>query len=158
MSPSSSVYTQSPSPYSTQNPGSTSILGDSYEPNQSFSSPGSTKVTSEIFVLNNKMGHMDWADTESGTSSELEVTQALRRLEVQLSLNEDNFEDIVSFGSKHETVHDSNPKHDQRVISNQEQSAAFSRPDDQGLFYDGCNGRQGKLNKLDLLRTHGLNQ
>ncbi|XP_028243458.1 calmodulin-binding transcription activator 4-like isoform X3 [Glycine soja] len=142
LSPSSSVYTQSPSPYSTQNPGSTSILGDSYEPNQSFSSPGSTKVTSEIFVLNNKMGHMDWADTESGTSSELEVTQALRRLEVQLSLNEDNFEDIVSFGSKHETVHDSNPKHDQRVISNQEQSAAFSRPDDQGLFYDGCNGRQ----------------
>ena len=52
---------------------------------------------------------MDWADTKSGTSSELEVTQALCRLEVQLSLNEDNFEDIVSFDSKHETVHDSNP-------------------------------------------------
>ena len=72
-------------------------------------------------------------------------------------MNEDNFEDIVSFGSKHETTHDSNPQHDQRVISNQEQSAAFSGPDDQGLFYDGYNGRQGKLNKLDLLRTHGLN-
>ena len=54
--------------------------------------------------------------------------------------------------------HYANHNHDQRVISNQEQSAAFSRPDDQGLFYDGCNGRQGKLNKLDLLRTHGLNQ
>ncbi|KHN34827.1 Calmodulin-binding transcription activator 4 [Glycine soja] len=144
LSPSSSsVYTQSPSPYSTQNPGSTSILGDSYEPNQSFSSPGSTEVTSDMFVLNNKMGHMDGTDTESGTSPELEVTQALRRLEVQLSLNEDNFEDIVSFGSKHETTHDSNPQHDQRVISNQEQSAAFSGPDDQGLFYDGYNGRQG---------------
>ena len=44
------------------------------------------------------------------------------------------------------------------MISNQEQFATFSRPDDEGLFYDRYNERQGKLNKLDLLTTHGLNQ
>ncbi|XP_047150004.1 calmodulin-binding transcription activator 4 isoform X1 [Vigna umbellata] len=144
LSPSSSAaFSQSPSPYSDLNPGSTSILVDSYEPNQSFSSPGTTEVTSDIFILNNKMDHMDGTDAESGTSSELEVTQALRRLEVQLSLNEDSFEDIAPFCNKHETAHDSNPLEKQRVISNQEQSAAFSGPDDQGLFYDEYNGRQG---------------
>ncbi|KAK7400028.1 hypothetical protein VNO78_11226 [Psophocarpus tetragonolobus] len=135
LSPSSSAFSQSSSPYSTQNPGSTSIHADSYEPNQSFSSPGSAEITSDIFIPSNTMGHMDGTDAESGTSSELEVTQALRRLEVQLSLNEDNFEDIAPFGNNHE--------HNQRVISNQEQSAAFSGPDDQRLFYDGYNGRQG---------------
>ncbi|XP_027919739.1 calmodulin-binding transcription activator 4 isoform X2 [Vigna unguiculata] len=144
LSPSSSsAFSQSPSPYSNQNPGSTSILVDSYEPNQSFSSPGTTEVTSDIFILNNKMDHMDGTDAESGTSSELEVTQALRRLEVQLSLNEDSFEDIAPFCNKHEIAHDSNPLDNQRVISNKEQSAAFSGPDDQGLFYDEYNGRQG---------------
>ncbi|QCD83556.1 GA-binding protein transcription factor [Vigna unguiculata] len=143
LSPSSSsAFSQSPSPYSNQNPGSTSILVDSYEPNQSFSSPGTTEVTSDIFILNNKMDHMDGTDAESGTSSELEVTQALRRLEVQLSLNEDSFEDIAPFCNKHEIAHDSNPLDNQRVISNKEQSAAFSGPDDQGLFYDEYNGRQ----------------
>ncbi|RDY09637.1 Calmodulin-binding transcription activator 4, partial [Mucuna pruriens] len=144
LSPSSSsAFSQSPSPYSTQNPGSTSILGDTYEPNQSFSSPGSAEITSDVFTLNNEKDHMDGTDAESGTSTELEVTQALRRLEEQLSLNENNFEEIAPFLNNHETAHDSNPQHNQRVISSQEQSAAFSGPDDQGLFYDGYNERQG---------------
>ncbi|CAJ1978424.1 unnamed protein product [Sphenostylis stenocarpa] len=82
------------------------------------------------------MDHMDGTDAESGTSSELEVSQALRRLEIQLSLNEDSFEDIAPFCNKQETTIDSNPQHNKRVINNQEQSAAFSEPDDQGLFYD----------------------
>lgn len=89
---------------------------------------------------------MDGTDAESGTSSELEVTQALRRLEVQLSLNEDSFEDIAPFCNKQEAAHDPNLLHNQTVISNQDQSAAFSGSDDQGLFYDEYKGRQGKTN------------
>ncbi|XP_068476459.1 calmodulin-binding transcription activator 4 isoform X3 [Phaseolus vulgaris] len=144
LSPSSSsAFCQSPSPYSNQNPGSTSTLVDSYEPNQSFSSSGTTEVTSDIFILSNKMDHMDGTDAESGTSSELVVTQALRRLEVQLSLNEDSFEDIAPFCNKHEAAHDPNLLHNQTVISNQDQSAAFSGSDDQGLFYDEYKGGQG---------------
>ncbi|XP_020229866.1 calmodulin-binding transcription activator 4 isoform X2 [Cajanus cajan] len=140
---SSSAYNQSPSPYSTQNPGSTSIFGDSYEPNQSLSSSGSAEVTSDVYIPNNKMGHMDGTDADSGASTELEVTQALRRLEEQLSLNEDNFKEIAPFCINDETGHDSNPQHNQGMIRNQEQSATFPGPDDQGLFYDGYNGRQG---------------
>ncbi|KAK7359362.1 hypothetical protein VNO77_01319 [Canavalia gladiata] len=139
---SSSAFSQSPSSYYTPNPGSPSTRGDSYEP-RSYSSPGSAEVTSDIFNLSNEMGHLDGTDAESGTSTELKVTQALRRLEEQLSLNEANFEEIAPFDNKHGIAHDSNPQHNEGVMSKQEQSAAFSVPDDQGLFYDVYNGRQG---------------
>ncbi|XP_061336950.1 calmodulin-binding transcription activator 4-like isoform X2 [Gastrolobium bilobum] len=127
----------------SQSPGSTtSILGDSYEPNQSFST-GSVEVSSDILIGNNGMGHLDGTDTESGTSTELEVTHALRRLEEQLSLNEDSLKEIPPFCNEHETAHDSNPQNNQGVIYMQEKSATFHGPDEHGLFYDGYNGRQG---------------
>ncbi|XP_057420415.1 calmodulin-binding transcription activator 4 isoform X2 [Lotus japonicus] len=135
---SSSALSQSPSSYSSQNPVSTSILDDSYEPNQSSFSPGSAEVTSDIFVVNNEVGHLDGTDTESGTSTDLQIT--LRRLEQQLSLNDDKFEEISSFGNQHETADDSSPQH------HQEKSANLSGPDGQGLFYNGYNGRQGNKN------------
>ncbi|KAJ1420670.1 Calmodulin-binding transcription activator 4 [Sesbania bispinosa] len=127
-------FSQSPSSYSTQNPGSTSILDDSYEPNQSFSCPGSAEMQNQAPQLN------------------LRFTQALRRLEEQLSLNEENFEEIAPFYNEHETARDSNPQHHQGVIDKQEKSVAFSGPDDQGLFYNGYIGRQGNVNILELLR------
>ncbi|RDY11839.1 Calmodulin-binding transcription activator 4, partial [Mucuna pruriens] len=65
---SSPVFSQSHSSYTTHNPGTTSMFGDSCEPNQNFSSPGSLEVTSEA--------------------------QALRQLEEQLSLNVDSFSEI----------------------------------------------------------------
>ncbi|XP_004504404.1 calmodulin-binding transcription activator 4 isoform X1 [Cicer arietinum] len=140
---SSSAFSQSPSSYSNQNPGSTSIVDDSYERNQSFSSPGSAEVTSDIFILNNGMAHLEGADAESGTSTELKITQALRRLEVQLSLNEDNFEEIAPFSNEDEATRDSKPQNHQGVICKQEKSEALSGPDDQGQFCDGYNARQG---------------
>ncbi|KAK2384144.1 calmodulin-binding transcription activator [Trifolium repens] len=136
---SSSAYSQSPSSYSNHNPGSTSIIDDSYEPNQSFSSPVSAEVTSD----NNGMSHSEGTEAESGTSADFKITQALRRLEVQLSLNEDNFEEIAPFRNEHEATHDSIAQNHQAVICKQEESAALSGPDDQGLLYDGYNGGQG---------------
>ncbi|XP_019460388.1 PREDICTED: calmodulin-binding transcription activator 4 isoform X1 [Lupinus angustifolius] len=127
---SSSAFTPSPSSYSTYNPGSTSIHGDSYEPNQSFSSPLSVEVTSDIYTGNNGLGQLDGTYAESGTSTELNVSQALRRLEEQLSLNEDNIKDIPFYG-EHETTLDSYPEQNQGVVCKQE------------LFYDGYNGQQG---------------
>lgn len=132
------MRSQSPSLYSSQNRVSTSILDDSYEPNQSSFSPGSAEVTSDIFVVNNEVGHLDGTDAESGTSTDLQIT--LRRLEQQLSLNDDKFEEISSFGNQHETADDSSPQH------HQEKSANLSGPDGQGLFYNGYNGRQGNKN------------
>lgn len=139
LSPGSSAYSPSPSSYSTQNPGSTSIVYDAYEPNQSFSSPGSAEVTS----YNNGMSYSEGAEAESETSADFKVTQALRRLEVQLSLNEDNIEEIAPFYNEHEVTRDSKTQNHQGMMCKQEESAALSGPDNQGLFYDGYNGRQG---------------
>nr|KYP75666.1 Calmodulin-binding transcription activator 4 [Cajanus cajan] len=70
LSPGSSpLFSQSHSSYSAYNPGTTSMFGDSCEPNQNFSSPGSLEVTSDA--------------------------QALRQLEEQLSLNDDSFDEIA---------------------------------------------------------------
>ncbi|KAG4376970.1 hypothetical protein AAZX31_18G004800 [Glycine max] len=66
---SSPVFSQSHSSYTTHNPGTASMFGDSCEPNQKFSSSGSLEDTSEA--------------------------QALRQLEEQLSLNEDIFNEIA---------------------------------------------------------------
>jgi hypothetical protein len=152
---SSSAYSQSPSSYSNHNPESTSIIDDSYEPNQSFSSPVSAEVTSD----NNGMSHSEGTEAESGTSADFKITQALRRLEVQLSLNEDNFEEIAPFRNEHEATHDSIAQNHQAVICKQEESAALSGPDDQGLLYDGYNGEQGNIKNLSCWECiHALNQ
>ncbi|KAI4336567.1 hypothetical protein L6164_015079 [Bauhinia variegata] len=133
----SSGLSQSPSSYTAQNPGSTSLFGDSYEPYQSFSSPGSVEVTSNISIKNNGMDQLDGTDAESGITTEFEVTQALRRLEEQLSLNKDSFKDIASFSSEHENVNDSNPHQDKREFSEQNKSVVCNGPDDHGQRYDG---------------------
>lgn len=81
----------SPASYVTQNPGSTSLKNDFYEPYQSISSPSSIEITSEMASKDNAV------DSKGGlTSSEAEVNQALRKLKEQLSLNDDMFEEIDS--------------------------------------------------------------
>jgi len=67
---SSLVFSQSHSLYTAQNPGTSSVFGDSCEPNLNFSSPGSLEVTSEA--------------------------QALRQLEKELNINEDSFSERLS--------------------------------------------------------------
>ncbi|KAF7839705.1 calmodulin-binding transcription activator 4 isoform X1 [Senna tora] len=124
----SSTFSHSPSSYTTQKLGSTSVFGDSYEPNQSFSSPGSVEVTSDVFISNNGIDHLDGTDAESGNSTELEVTQALRRLEEQLSLNEDSFKEIDSLCREQENTHDS--------------PAGCPALSDHGQSYDGYSGKQ----------------
>ncbi|XP_061338700.1 calmodulin-binding transcription activator 4-like isoform X2 [Gastrolobium bilobum] len=119
LSPVSSLFSRSHSSSTSQNPVTTSMFGESNEPIQNFSSPGSLEVTSDVFISNNIMDNLD------GTEA-----QALRQLEEQLSLNED------------EIVNDLIPYQDQRVVHKQDKSAAFSGPDDCGQPYDGYNGRQ----------------
>ncbi|XP_028771932.1 calmodulin-binding transcription activator 4 isoform X2 [Neltuma alba] len=140
---SSSAFIQSPSSYATQKLGSTSTFGDSYEPNQSFSSPGSVEFTSDTFIKTNGKNHSDGTEAESGNSPELEVTQALRRLEEQLSLNEDIFKEIDSFSSEQENTYDSSPQQNTMAINNQDVTAAWPALSDQGQSYDGHGARQG---------------
>ncbi|CAI0381268.1 unnamed protein product [Linum tenue] len=75
---------QSPSSYTTNNQGSTSLISNSCEPYTNSASPGSIEVTSEVVVKGN-----DGCSTTGFTTPNNEVGQFFRRLEEQLSLNED---------------------------------------------------------------------
>ncbi|KAK4265058.1 hypothetical protein QN277_026160 [Acacia crassicarpa] len=135
----SSTFSQSPSSYTTQKLGSTSMFGDSCEPNQSFSSPRSVEFASDIVIKNNGMDHLDGTEAESGNST----AEALRRLEEQLSLNEDSFKEIDSFSGEQENAHDSSPQQNTVAISNQpDVNATWPALSDHGQSYDGRSARQ----------------
>ncbi|XP_030496225.2 calmodulin-binding transcription activator 4 isoform X4 [Cannabis sativa] len=85
-------FSQSPSPSNTQNAGS--LFVSDY---QSYS-PGSIEVTSDSVIQSNGNGHYDSIDGTGGilSTTQGDVNQALRKLEVQLSLNEDSVKDFES--------------------------------------------------------------
>ncbi|OIT30112.1 PREDICTED: calmodulin-binding transcription activator 4-like [Nicotiana attenuata] len=91
-SPISSTFSPSPSSYSTQQTGSTVIAGESYEQYQNQSSPG--EICSDAVINNNRMSDITGRTNEVMSSPGLEMSHALRRLEEQLSLNDDSFKEI----------------------------------------------------------------
>ncbi|KAG5521817.1 hypothetical protein RHGRI_034144 [Rhododendron griersonianum] len=95
---STSTFNQSPSALAAQHPPAAAIIGEVYEP---YQSPGAVEVSSDAVVRNNGIDHLDRiaGTPEISSSSELEVGQALRRLEEQLSLNDDSFEEIKNENS-----------------------------------------------------------
>ncbi|KAF8018410.1 hypothetical protein BT93_H3332 [Corymbia citriodora subsp. variegata] len=89
---SSSAFSPSPSPgpCSIQNQGSASL--DSC---QTQSSPSSAEVSSVNAVINHGMDNLDRVEGAAlFSSSDVDVSKALRRIEEQLSLNEDTIEEI----------------------------------------------------------------
>ncbi|KAI9185096.1 hypothetical protein LWI28_004092 [Acer negundo] len=88
----SSTVSLSPNFYTTQNPGSTSVHSDFYEPCQSSSSPGSVEVSSEIAIKDNGVDIIG----EFIGCDDVKTSQALRRLEEHLSLNDDIYQEIDS--------------------------------------------------------------
>lgn len=92
----------SPSPCSTQYPGFTCITSEVNEHYQSLSSPSSAEVSSMV-VSNNVMDHLDSACVEDFSKSHtLEISKALKRLEEQLSLNDDTIEELDPFAFEDE--------------------------------------------------------
>ncbi|GLU06224.1 hypothetical protein SLE2022_232720 [Rubroshorea leprosula] len=92
----SSAVSPSSNSHTSQNPGSNSVISDIYEPSQSLSSPGSVEVSSNIGIKNKGVDNAE----KHTSSADIEVGQALRRLEEQLSLTEDTVKDISLFSSK----------------------------------------------------------
>ncbi|KDP26824.1 hypothetical protein JCGZ_17982 [Jatropha curcas] len=90
---SSSIFSPSPTSYATQNRDSTSAISDPY---QNSSSPGSIEVTSEIVTKDNGLDTPE----DFTSSAKDEVSKFLRRLEEQLSLNEDSIQEIDTFSSQ----------------------------------------------------------
>ncbi|KAA8528958.1 hypothetical protein F0562_033554 [Nyssa sinensis] len=103
-----STFSQSPSSYTAQHPGSTVVIGELYEPCQSLSSPGSVEVSSDVVIKSNGMDHLDRVERtgDISSSSEHKVTQALKRLEEQLSLDDESLEEIGPFDSENENSND----------------------------------------------------
>ncbi|XP_022725125.1 calmodulin-binding transcription activator 4-like isoform X2 [Durio zibethinus] len=92
---SSSAFSPSPNSYTSQNPGSNSLASDVHEPYQNLSSPGSVEVSSDIVIKKNGIDNT----VEYSSPADLEVSQALKRIEEQLSLNEDSFKEMSPFCS-----------------------------------------------------------
>lgn len=67
-----------------------------YEPPKNSSSPGSIEVSSDLGIKSLGLDHTE----KQITSADLEVSEALQRLEEQLSLNEDTFKDFYPFNSQ----------------------------------------------------------
>lgn len=143
---SSSSFILSPTSYTSQNPGSTSVISDSYEPSQSLSSPGSVEVCSEIAIKANGI------DSEGEFASCVgdEVNRALRKLEEQLSLNDDIIEEFDSLSSQDFEYKNEMSKQDQFGALLQSSEYAL-----QGQYNSGNAGFLDDSNNLVLSQDAG---
>ncbi|KAH7857892.1 hypothetical protein Vadar_017648 [Vaccinium darrowii] len=99
---STSAFNQSPSALTAQHPAYVSVI-ERYEP---YQSPGAVEVSTDAVVKNNGIDSLDRVAglAQSSSSSELEGSQALRRLEEQLSSNDDSLDamkndlDLIQIG------------------------------------------------------------
>ncbi|CAI9761710.1 unnamed protein product [Fraxinus pennsylvanica] len=88
---SSSTLNMSPTSFATQQPDSSVVIGESNEPNQSQPSPGSVEISSNEVIEIHGINPSDLIErtNEVNTSSEPVFSDALRRIEQQLSLDDD---------------------------------------------------------------------
>lgn len=152
LSPISSTFSQSQSSYTAQNLGSNSVISELQQSYQNQYSP--TEVSSEVVIKTNGMIHLkntNISEEFNNRSSGIEVSQALRRLEEQLSLNEDNLEEIGIFGSQNENFGNSGGLNDGNIFSRDQQVGSVSH--DQ--LYGGYAGMQDYSNSLGLLENSG---
>lgn len=97
LSPAShSTLSQGRGSYSTQQHGSSGIVGESFEQYHNQSSPLSMEINSDAVIMSSRMNYSDNFERteEASSSSGLEMSQALRRIEEQLSLNDDGLQEI----------------------------------------------------------------
>ncbi|KAL3352234.1 hypothetical protein AABB24_020344 [Solanum stoloniferum] len=118
-SPISSTFPLSPSLYSTQHPGFTVLGSESYQQYQDESRPGYGEICSDAAIHSNGMNVSDITRMMEGVSNspKVEISQALRRLEEQLNLNDDSSLEIYSLYSEIENANDAeNVVHDKSSL------------------------------------------
>ncbi|XVF02782.1 hypothetical protein REPUB_Repub04eG0203800 [Reevesia pubescens] len=153
---SSSAFTPRLNSYTSQTPGSNSLASDVHEPYQNFSSPGSVEVSSEIVIKNDGIDNT----VEYTSTADLHVSQALKRLEEQLSLDEDSFKEMSSFSSLDEDTDYSEFLEYGGAISKQDpQADLLYKPDD--IVQDHLYSRPARVenysNSFALLPDGGKN-
>ncbi|GMI83465.1 hypothetical protein like AT1G67310 [Hibiscus trionum] len=127
---SSSAFSPSPNSYTSQNPGSNSLANDVREPYLNLSSPGSAEVSSDIVIKNNGIDNT----VEYTSPGDLQVVHALKRLEEQLSLNEDSVKEISPLYSLDGDTKDSIPEYGREIVKQEQQADPLYEPDD--IFQD----------------------
>ncbi|XP_006341901.1 calmodulin-binding transcription activator 4-like isoform X1 [Solanum tuberosum] len=118
-SPISSTFPLSPSLYSTQHPGFTVLGSESYQQYLDGSRPGYGEICSDAAIHSNGMNVSDITRMMEGVSNspKVEISQALRRLEEQLNLNDDSSPEIYSLYSEIENANDAeNVVHDKSSL------------------------------------------
>ncbi|XVF43686.1 hypothetical protein PTKIN_Ptkin02bG0060500 [Pterospermum kingtungense] len=151
---SSSALSPSPNSYTSQNPGSNSLASEVYEPYQNLSSPGSVEVSSDIVIKNNGID----STVDFTSPADLQVSQALKRLEEQLSLNEDSFKEISPFCSLDGDTDDSTFLEYGKGIAKQEPEADILYESDdiiQGHLYSQSARVENHSNRFALLPDGG---
>ena len=106
---STSTFHRSPSSYAPQYPGSTAIISELSKPRQSPGSVEDRLDSSDAVIKSNGMHHLDRGESmgEIGSSYLFEGSQALQRLEEQLSLNDDSLEKNDPFWRGNDNSNDS---------------------------------------------------
>ncbi|KAM7487124.1 hypothetical protein LguiB_024608 [Lonicera macranthoides] len=121
---SSSTLTHSPSSYTAQLPGPAADVNGLRE---SISSPGSVEASSDTVIKNGRMDCLNIVERPAkvDSSSEFKISQALRELEEQLSLNDDT---ITKFDPPYSDYDNSNDS--EILIHVQDYSRSAGMPDD----------------------------
>ncbi|KAK4402629.1 Calmodulin-binding transcription activator 4 [Sesamum angolense] len=104
----SSTFSPSPNSFATQQPESSVVIGESYELYHNQSSPSTVEINSSEAIKNHEMNHLDNRERtdEVNSSSAPDLSKALRRIEQQLSLNDDEGNDISTFYIQNEDSND----------------------------------------------------
>ncbi|WCJ38782.1 Calmodulin-binding transcription activator 4 [Euphorbia peplus] len=146
---SSSFFSPGQTSCSSQNRDSTSLISDLRDPYLNSSSPSSIEVSSQVVRKGNGLE----ITGEVNGSEKAEVSQFLRRLEEQLSLDDDCIKYIGEFGDMEGAERDPEPLEYGRQISEKEPSIdLLHRPEYNGTNqgYFGHDGMQQQSDNLHL--------
>ena len=136
LSTGSSTLIQGSNSYATQLTQSAAAFSQFREPYESTSSPSSVEVTSDVVNKSNGTSPLSLAEgtEELGGSPNFEVDQALQRIREQLSLDEDNLNDIGAFYSENGAFYSENEISNESGLTINEQDYCGS-----GGIQDGSN-------------------
>lgn len=91
-----STVSPSPNSFASEWPDSSVVIGESYETYRNQSSPSSVEISSSQVIRNTGMNLVDVKERidDVSSSSTPDLSRALRRIEQQLSLNDDEVNEI----------------------------------------------------------------
>ncbi|KVH95718.1 Ankyrin repeat-containing protein [Cynara cardunculus var. scolymus] len=151
-SPGSSTPVQSPISYASQLTRSAAASSEIGEPYESTSSPSCIEVTSSLLNKDEGSSHLNIMEGTEGISGSpnSEIDQALRRIEEQLSLDEDQLKDIGAFYSENEDSYDSGLTVDEQsynAFSGMQVNVILESAQEQLNMKRFCVGHSGRLHE-----------